>query len=346
MVSARIKLISRNYRPILFEIFYPSLLIVLGALIMTLSLGGSSYANDISIHDLPPNQQFMYSEHPAGVDPSDSMSVVNTFFKNDVFNPVHFEVEGDSFSSRYTNFQQHTFENKRQGETYGSAYFDKIDITETKHDYNVVSVLDITSQSVLAYFTEFISTALLRHSTGDSDLSINLSYGSFPRSKIVDHMLTTTIAIMTVISFSLAVGSITSAIAANIVMERNDTVKHQQIISGASILAYWISIYIVDILKFMIPAISFVVVTYVMNFEVEYAWLLLILVILSVLPFTYCLTFLFDKDTAARTTMNYIQSFVGGFMSLIIFAFHMLQSGGVYIQIIKWVCRLQPGFAF
>lgn len=33
-------------------------------------------------------------------------------------------------------------------------------------------------------------------------------------------------------------------------------------------------------------------------------------------------------------------------MSLIVFAFQMLQSGGVYIKILKWVLRLQPGFAF
>jgi ATP-binding cassette subfamily A (ABC1) protein 3 len=287
MVSVRFKILTRNFRPILFEIFYPSLLIVFGALIMTLSLGGSHYANNISIFDLPPNQKFMYSEHYSGVDKLDSQSVVDTTFNNEIFKPVHFDLEGKDFPSRYQNFMIHVYENRKQGETYGSAYFEKINLNESAHEYNVVSVVDITSQSVLAYFTEFMSTALLRHSTGDSELSLNLSYGSFPRSKMVDHVLTTTIAIMTVISFSLAVGSITSAIAANLVMERNDTVKHQQIISGASIFAYWASVYIIDIFKFITPALSFTIVTYVMDFEVEYAWLLLVLVILSVLPFTY-----------------------------------------------------------
>lgn len=71
----------------------------------------------------------------------------------------------------------------------------------------------------------------------------------------MDDLLQTTMAIMTVISFSLAVGNITSSIAANIVMERNDSVKHQQLISGGSLFAYWMSHYFVDILKFVTPAV-------------------------------------------------------------------------------------------
>ena len=231
-------------------------------------------------------------------------------------------------------------------QTYGSAYVKSISHNSTVNEYDVISVLDINSPSVLAYFTDFMSTALLRHSTGDNELTLNLSYGSFPQSKLIDNVLSTTMAIMTVISFSLSVGSITSAIAANLVMERNDTIKHQQIVSGASLFAYWLSIYIVDILKFILPALSFIFITYIMDFQVDHGWILLTLMIFAVLPFTYCLTFFFRKDSAARTTISYIQFFIGGFMSLIMFAFQMLQAENKYILIVKWICRLQPGFAF
>lgn len=288
MIVARTKQIFRHFKPLIFEVFYPSLLIVFGALVMSLSMRGSTLVTNVKMSDFPVKQEFSYAEYSDRVTPEDSKEVVEQFFKNNYFTPIHREFDqNESLRAQFERFDDILFQHRKRDQTYGSAYFREIAKNSTTHRYDVITFLDISSQSVLAYFANFMANAVLRDSTGDPELTLNLSYGSFPRSKVIDDWLTTSMAIMTVISFSLAVGSITSANAANIVMERNDTVKHQQLISGASLFSYWASIYFVDIIKFIFPAAAFIGITYVMDFEVQYGWLLLLLLILSVLPFTY-----------------------------------------------------------
>ena len=281
-------MLMRQCRPLIFEVFYPSLLIILGALIMSLSLRANNITTDIKLSDFPVHQEFSYAEYSEKVSTENSEQVVNGFFNNDVFTPIHREFDQNgNLRYQFQKFDELLFANAKVDQTYGSAYFREIDIKNTTNTYDVLTFLDISSHTSLSYFTDFMCNALLRHSTGDPELTLNLSYGSYPRSKVIDQWLTTTMAIMTVISFSLAVGSITSAIAANIVIEWNETVKHQQIISGGSLFSYWTSIYFVDILKFILPASSFIIITYAMDFEVKYGWLLLILQVIAILPFTY-----------------------------------------------------------
>ncbi|CAI2386824.1 unnamed protein product [Moneuplotes crassus] len=347
MISARLKMIFRHIRPIVFEILYPSLLIIFGALVLTLSVNASNRVTTVSMNDFPMKQEFSYSEYEPNVNPDLSKDFVEGFFKNDVFTPIHFEMdqEGD-IKERFSRLDQILLGKSKQDQSYGSAYIKEIINNATTNLYDIITVLDINSAGVLPYFTGFMSNALLKHSTGDEEISLNLSYGGFPQSKLLDNVLSTTMAIMTVISFSLSVGSITSAIAANLVSERNDAIKYQQMISGGSLFSYWFSVYFVDILKFILPAASFVIITYTMDFSVDYSWILLIMMIIAVLPFTYLLTFFFKKDNTARTAVSYLQFFFGGFMALIIFAFQMLSSEGFYIKIFKWICRFQPGFSF
>ena len=345
MTIMRIKLIFRQLRPLIFEVFYPSFLIILGAVIMLLSTKAGTAVTDVSVNDFPMNQQFSYSED-LSVSTDLSSSVVNSFFNNSIFTSIHREIEHNtSFRAEFEHFDQILFKNRIRDQTFGSAYFRNITKASDRNFYDVVNILDISSGSVLSYFTAFMWNALIRDSTGDQDITLNLSYGSFPRSQVVDDWLQTTMAIMTVISFSLAVGNITSAIAANIVMEKNDSIKHQQLISGGSLLAYWMSHYIVDILKFITPALWFIAI-YALDVDIGNWWLLLILLVLAVLPFTYCLSFLFSKDSTARTTVSYLQFIMGGFMALIIFGLQFFKSGEIYVKIIKWILRLQPGFAF
>lgn len=346
MISVRLRLVFTQLRPFMFEVVYPSILIIFGAVIMSLNTKNGQLYNSVSLNSFAINQEFRYSESSL-VDTSMSKSLINQFFNHTPFTAIHEEFTSEgNIREQFEAFDSLLFKNYKQDVSYGSAYIKSIEKTDSENIYDLITFLDITSSPVLAYFTNFMLTSLIRDSTGDPEITLNLSYGTYPRSKILDEWLNTSMAIMTVISFSLAVGNITSAMAANLVTERKETIKHQQIISGASLKSYWISVFFVDSLKFVLPGSAFVIITYAMDFDVNYGWLLLILMVISILPFTYCLTFLFNSENFSRTVTSYIQFFMGGFMALIMFAFQALERGGVYIQIIKWVLRFQPGFSF
>ena len=55
--------------------------------------------------------------------------------------------------------------------------------------------------------------------------------------------------------FSIGLSFIPASLITFIVKERNDNVKHQQIVSGVSILSYWLSNYFLDMIKHLVPAI-------------------------------------------------------------------------------------------
>ena len=287
MIQIRLKLVFKQFRTLIFEVIYPSMLIVFGAVIMSLQIKMGSLEHSVSTDEFPVHQNFRYSESNL-VDPSLSKSVVNSFFNTTPFTSIHESFDSsDRLKDQYSRFDQLLSEKYTPDASYGSAYFRSINKSDDSNAYDVINILDISSDSVLAYFTEFMCNALIRDSTNDPEVTLNLSYGTYPRAKILDEWLKTTMAIMTVISFSLAVGSITSAMAANIVTERNESIKHQQVISGASLFAYWASIFAVDALKFVLPGCAFIIIAVIMNFEVAYGWLLLISMIVSILPFTY-----------------------------------------------------------
>ena len=55
--------------------------------------------------------------------------------------------------------------------------------------------------------------------------------------------------------FAIGMAFIPTGLITFIVKERENNVKHQHLVSGVSIPAYWISAYFWDLLKYQIPGI-------------------------------------------------------------------------------------------
>ena len=55
-----------------------------------------------------------------------------------------------------------------------------------------------------------------------------------------------------------------------IVKEREEQIKHQQIVSGVTVTAYWLSNFFVDMVKHTIPASLCSYMAYVFNIDVNF----------------------------------------------------------------------------
>jgi hypothetical protein len=97
---------------------------------------------------------------------------------------------------------------------------------------------------------------------------------------------------------------IPASIITLIVREREDLVKHQQLVSGLSITSYWLSNYLVDFVKHLFPAaicIAMVVAFNISAFNdssetLGITSLLFILYGWAMMPFTYLVAFLFEVN--------------------------------------------------
>ena len=102
--------------------------------------------------------------------------------------------------------------------------------------------------------------------------------------------------------FSIGLSFIPASLITFIVKERNDNVKHQQIVSGVSLISYWLSNYVLDMLKHLVPAVFcfLMVLAYNINgFREDDAFSAIVLLFIlygwSIIPFCYLFSFIF-KD--------------------------------------------------
>jgi ATP-binding cassette, subfamily A (ABC1), member 3 len=72
------------------------------------------------------------------------------------------------------------------------------------------------------------------------------------------------------ILIAIAYMMVSNSLIANIIMERRRNVKHQMIISGVSIPAYWLSHYIVDLAFQAIPSVMIIFGVWAFNLDVRF----------------------------------------------------------------------------
>ena len=70
-----------------------------------------------------------------------------------------------------------------------------------------------------------------------------------------------------------------------------------QLVSGVSLMAYWISNLIADVLKMYIPIAIIIGLNAAYDLQYEGVWQLLVLYPISIVPFTYLTSFFFTRDT-------------------------------------------------
>jgi len=98
---------------------------------------------------------------------------------------------------------------------------------------------------------------------------------------------------------SIGVSLIPCVMISFILKEREDSLKHMQLISGMSLPAYWISNMIADLIKIYIPIILMVLISKIFSVNYKGVWILYLLLPLAVVPFTYITSFIFKNDTTA-----------------------------------------------
>lgn len=154
--------------------------------------------------------------------------------------------------------------------------------------------------------------------------------------------------------FSLALAIKFSSIIFSIVKEREQKVKHQLIISGTYISAYWLGNFIYDYLLYLLvvlPAAVFCKIFNVISFTTGNAYLSTCLLFtgygLTYIPFTYIIGFVFKDERRAQSYYFSFTFVIGGIFPLMTFLLRILSSSTNMIgRIIAWILRIDPCFAF
>ena len=139
-----------------------------------------------------------------------------------------------------------------------------------------------------------------------------------------------------------------------IVKEKQQGVKHQQLVSGVSLLAYWMANYVADLMTIVIPIIFSVLMCLAFDIQglIEPAesfgavWLLFIFYASSLVSFSYLMSFLFKEYGNAQAftfVFTFLMSAIG---SLVVFILRLIPSSRSGAKVAQFILRIFSPFCF
>lgn len=154
--------------------------------------------------------------------------------------------------------------------------------------------------------------------------------------------------------FAVALAFIPSSIVVFIVKEREMGVKHQQLVSGVGLFAYWMANYVSDLIKIIIPVgfaglmcLAFDISSLV-DPSSSYAavWVLLLLYGTSVISFAYLFSFLFKQYGNAQAFTFVFTFLISAIASLVVFIFRLVPSTRNGAKAAQFFMRIFAPFSF
>jgi ATP-binding cassette, subfamily A (ABC1), member 3 len=234
-------------------------------------------------------------------------------------------LNGSQFPYRFGSY--FIFEANNRTKTFRSAVF-----------------INITSQDVSAAYPQFLYEAILKRALGRPNFKFRVTTTPYPITEKLRQRSASAGGIFTSFVVSIGFALIPATVISFILNEREKNLKHQQVISGMSLTAYWISNLIFDLFKGMIPSAIVIGLIYAYNLEWDNTWLLFILYPVGVIPFTYVSSFFFSSENVAQTITIFLHFVFGGIGAIIVFVLRLIESTWAAGDILQWVFKLVPSF--
>ncbi|KAJ4840078.1 ATP-binding cassette sub- A member 1 [Turnera subulata] len=202
-------------------------------------------------------------------------------------------------------------------------------------------------------FINVINGAILRLATGDKNMTIKTRNHPLPLTESQHLQRHDLDAFSAAVIVNIAFSFIPASFAVAIVKEREVKAKHQQLISGVSVLSYWLSTYIWDFISFLFPTSIAFLLFYIFGLDqfigrdsVLPTLLMFLEYGLAVASSTYCLTFFFYDHSMAQNVVLLVHFFTGLILMVLSFIMGLIQTTVAANNILKNFFRLSPGFCF
>ncbi|KAL3533759.1 hypothetical protein ACH5RR_007280, partial [Cinchona calisaya] len=210
-----------------------------------------------------------------------------------------------------------------------------------------------TCQHAAPTFINLMNSAILRLATSNENMTITTRNHPLPLTESQHLQRHDLDAFSAAIVVNIAFAFIPASFAVAIVKEHEVKAKHQQLISGVSILAYWASTYIWDFISFLFPSSIAIILFSIFGLDQFIGRdsffptvILLLTYGLAVASSTYCLTFFFSDHSLAQNIVLLVQFFSGLILMVISFIMGLIKTTAQTNSLLKNFFRLSPGFCF
>ncbi len=196
-----------------------------------------------------------------------------------------------------------------------------------------------------------VHESYLRVLTGIPSASITVHNFPLPRTYLQDNAEASSNAFVASLFCMIAFCFVPASFATFVVKEREVKAKHQQIISGVSIYAYWCSTWVWDTVSFMPTAALVIAVCWAYNIksytEGDAGGAFALLIIMfgpAVASFTYLLSYLFTSHSSAQIIIMFFNFMTGLCLMVVSFVLTAIPSTTELNMSLRYIFRLFPSF--
>ncbi|KAE9030907.1 ABC transporter A family member 1 [Phytophthora rubi] len=392
LLLKRFRYAKRDKKTIIYSALLPVLLIAAGLLILKSSASASDNPNmalttDAYSGSSTPTPYFcqagastgewcsevMTSSFFSGAD-AQTLSVSTPAFDSN--SPTVFDV---TYTDPALNASGATGYSVAMGQQlYNRGYGQSVDLVEGQYgaylvygdsDQNLVGYnvfTNTTAPHSSAIFKALMDQAVYRffaaNSSTGSTSTVNLKVNNFPlpvtaATKAFSGSAAAFVSAMFIcIAFTFLPASIVVFVVKEKQAEHNS--KHQQLVSGVSLPAFWLSNYIWDLIMYIVPCVCALLLIYIFNVSsmtgqdcnsctsatFPAVVLLFILFGLAICPFTYCMSFLFKEHAAAQTYTIMANFIIGVVLMIASFIMSAIDSTSDIDSVLVFIWRLSPLF--
>jgi ATP-binding cassette subfamily A (ABC1) protein 3 len=325
----------RDKKTMFFEVFIPIILVIVGLSLMMIPGFLKEYSSyELRVSRYPETQKVHFGGDEKCYKFVENIKNVKKIQTN---------------TKNQEDFSDYLFDNlDDQPKIVNSYYFSNCD---EEGLFNISIIND--QKAFQSYATSFgaISKEILKETKG-----INIKYYNhpLPNTESMSKVGGTGDGFLGSLVFSLGFSFIPTGIVLFITKERENNIKHQHMISGVSLSAYWLSNLFWDLLKHSIPAI--VCSLMILAFQVDIyndenddygaMWVLIILGGVCEVPFSYALSFLFKSHSTAQIATLLMSFVTGAIFPSSIYVMHIFKESRKAGVALSWLLRIFPNFCF
>lgn len=164
----------------------------------------------------------------------------------------------------------------------------------------------------------------------------------FPLNQKLQGVQTTISGTNVAFMMALAWLMISDSLIQTIIRERERNIKHQIMVSGSSVVAYWAGNYVADVVIQSVPAIVGLIFVKVFNITVPQVWVLFVGVTLANPVFVYALSFLFAKEDAGSFAIKLLYMTFGFVAPFAMSFLQIFPSTEATARVLRWFFMLLP----
>ncbi|RLN54985.1 hypothetical protein BBJ28_00026615, partial [Nothophytophthora sp. Chile5] len=393
LILKRINHAKRDKKMIIYTTFYPILLLLIGLLLLkssgrtndnpNMALNTEAYSSDGSsptpfycqtdnqwCSDVLTGSSYFSSAH------LEALSIPDPAF--DSSSPTVFDVV---YTDPEINATDATGYGLRMGQTLYNRGYGADGTASVDGQYGAYLVYGDSDQQVLSYnlfvnttathapviFKALMDQAIYRffasNASDSTASSIDLKVNNHPlpltatSKELFGSIMAFSACVFVCISFTYFPLTIVSYLVKE--KEATHNSKHQQLVSGVSLGAFWLSNYLWDLVMYVVPCVAAIVLIKAFDISAltgnsdctsctsETFPAVIVLFILfgfAICPFTYCMSFLFKEAASSQTFTMQINFILGVVLMIVSYVLDVVDSTQSVNSVLVFFWRLSPLF--